>query len=656
MKGGRIALVVVVRAATMMSSEFGTAPRDVAATLLALSLAFNHATQERASPTFRSGVEAVLLDVSVLDANRRPVRGLTAADFSVTEDGMAQTISSFSSVEAEEYGALTRRPVWLDWSQTDVVATNRIPPHGRLVVLVLDDLLPMAPGDSPRARDLAAKIVDAVGPSDLVGVAFASGRQPAVNLTLDRATLKAAVGRYNPRWSRDFENAQGRDAIYRAATGSIRRLVEAVGSVSGRRKALVWITAGMPIAFHKADDRASTGSSQALRDEWKEIFDVAAQGNVSIYPVDPGGLRGAAIRLDQLDLRGGIQNEGEANVQFLESIAVNTGGLAVVRNNDPGPGLGRVLDEVGSYYLIGYQPSRTLDRPSRHRIHVRVNDPRLTVRSRKEYWSAPRDFRKSALTAARQSVAPVGDIALTASAAPFREGDGSRGTLAVVVAVVQPLAPRQTATRDTLDFMVDAYGTNGRSSGSVSADVTLSVPAGRGEVSYELLTPLTLRPGHHELRVVVASRVDGKLGGLTLDVEVPDFAKEALSLSGLVFATEPSGVAVPRQALKALLSVVPTAHRVFSKMNRVTGLVQVYQGAGGPIRPVRLRSAIQEDTGHLVLEQSETLDPTRFASGRVSECQFVLPTERLSSGEYLWTVDAVVADNVVRRSARFGVR
>ena len=37
-------------------------------------------------PTFRTGVDAVQLDVSVLDKDRRPVRGLTAADFTVLEN------------------------------------------------------------------------------------------------------------------------------------------------------------------------------------------------------------------------------------------------------------------------------------------------------------------------------------------------------------------------------------------------------------------------------------------------------------------------------------------------------------------------------------------------------------------------------------------
>ena len=55
--------------------------------------------QRQQPPVFRSGVELVHLDVSVLDGNRRPVRGLGPADFTVTEDGKPQNIAVFSAVD-----------------------------------------------------------------------------------------------------------------------------------------------------------------------------------------------------------------------------------------------------------------------------------------------------------------------------------------------------------------------------------------------------------------------------------------------------------------------------------------------------------------------------------------------------------------------------
>ena len=53
-------------------------------------------------PSFRAGVELIRLDVSVLDKDRRPVRGLTAADFTVLENGKPQRVVTLSSVEAAE--------------------------------------------------------------------------------------------------------------------------------------------------------------------------------------------------------------------------------------------------------------------------------------------------------------------------------------------------------------------------------------------------------------------------------------------------------------------------------------------------------------------------------------------------------------------------
>ncbi|HET7220976.1 MAG TPA: hypothetical protein VFJ02_23140, partial [Vicinamibacterales bacterium] len=43
-------------------------------------------------PQFRAGVELLQLDVAVLDDKREPVRGLTAADFTVLENGAVKPI------------------------------------------------------------------------------------------------------------------------------------------------------------------------------------------------------------------------------------------------------------------------------------------------------------------------------------------------------------------------------------------------------------------------------------------------------------------------------------------------------------------------------------------------------------------------------------
>src|SRR5450759_641787 len=56
-------------------------------------------------PTFRLGVDVVQVDVSVLDGKRRPVRDLTAADFTVLEDGKPRPVTVFNPIEIEEHPA-----------------------------------------------------------------------------------------------------------------------------------------------------------------------------------------------------------------------------------------------------------------------------------------------------------------------------------------------------------------------------------------------------------------------------------------------------------------------------------------------------------------------------------------------------------------------
>jgi hypothetical protein len=82
-------------------------------------------------PTFRIGINAVQLDVSVLDAQRRPVRGLTAADFTVLEDGKPRRIVQFSAVELPSVAPVA--PAAADAVQPDVVRNDL--PKGRLVGL-----------------------------------------------------------------------------------------------------------------------------------------------------------------------------------------------------------------------------------------------------------------------------------------------------------------------------------------------------------------------------------------------------------------------------------------------------------------------------------------------------------------------------------------
>ena len=97
---------------------------------LACLVAVGLARQEP-PPTFRAGTDVVQLDVSVLDTSHRPVRGLTAADFTVLEDGRRQTVVAFQPFEIP--GRVVPPVAWMRDVAPDV-ATNRLF-NGRLVVV-----------------------------------------------------------------------------------------------------------------------------------------------------------------------------------------------------------------------------------------------------------------------------------------------------------------------------------------------------------------------------------------------------------------------------------------------------------------------------------------------------------------------------------------
>ena len=78
--------------------------RTIAAPLRVLLLAGLHSEHRQNPPsalqTFRTGVDIVQVDVSVLDRDRRPVRGLAAADFTILEDGQERPVVAFSAVDS----------------------------------------------------------------------------------------------------------------------------------------------------------------------------------------------------------------------------------------------------------------------------------------------------------------------------------------------------------------------------------------------------------------------------------------------------------------------------------------------------------------------------------------------------------------------------
>jgi hypothetical protein len=135
-------------------------------------------------PTFRTGVDLLRMDVSVVDREGRPVGDLRPDDFLVTVDGSPRRVAF-----AQFYGP-DDTPRSTSGGAAVSTATNLAAPKGRVLVLAVD-VDSIIPGNEKLIFDTAARLVDRLGPSDAVGLLALPGR--GVEVTRDHDRIRRAL-------------------------------------------------------------------------------------------------------------------------------------------------------------------------------------------------------------------------------------------------------------------------------------------------------------------------------------------------------------------------------------------------------------------------------------------------------------------------------
>src|SRR6185295_2205328 len=118
---------------------------------------------------------------------------------------------------------------------------------------------------------------------------------------------------------------------------TVEDVARMAGANDGRRKAFIWISAGLQGAL-RYDDACT--SKMKGDDHTSEslcgMFDRLHRSSVAVYPVSPGG---------PADDGGPLTN-----------IATDTGGFAIPAT-DLEAGMARLLADLDNYYLLGFYPS-----------------------------------------------------------------------------------------------------------------------------------------------------------------------------------------------------------------------------------------------------------------------------------------------------------
>jgi VWFA-related protein len=650
-------------------------------------------------PVFRSRVDLIQVDVTVLDERRMPVRGLQPSDFSLFEDGRPQEIVAFTEMTASEPDGPPES--WMRTTVPDVTVNNA--EDGRLLLIILDDArtpvfparVPGGPaiGPDPRStvQQVARAIVERMGPADLASVIFTVKNKGEQEFTSDRPRLFRAIDGFAPTGAE-----LGTNYNEMLAMSTFKEASRVLGSIPSRRKAVILISPSAPGVVHleidpfhvirpaPSSDRAPSGNPLAAAVLLQDAARWALRGNVTFYTVNPmrlNGLDAEAARLlgdgaatppaapgstfdrptSELPPRPTYfdTNENRPRDTPLDQL---TGGFAIRTAAEFADGISQIFRESGSYYLLGYSNPTLKDDGKPRRIEVRLKTLPFVVRSRGAFVP-PKPERErpgaSPLWTAIAGLTPTEDIALRVNVAPFVVPGKKDVALVITLGLRQPIDIQPgPPVKETVSFLTQAYSTNGDRRGSPRFHtVTLDLrPNPSGEVKYEVLSRLDLKPGRYHLRMSAQSRAFGKSGSIYHDIEIPDFSKAPLALSGVVMSATPALTSGPRELIAPLLPVVPTTQREFVG-HQGAAFVRVYQGGKAPIAPVSIRARIVDRSGRVAFERPDAVLPDRFDRHRAADFNFALPIDRLSEGVYQLNFHATLGDGIAAaREVRFIVR
>jgi VWFA-related protein len=379
-----------------------------AAGVALLSVSFQQ--QPPAPPTFKSSVDIVPVDVSVIDRSGRPVSDLQAADFNLTIDGKPRRLASAEFISVAKY-AEEAPPQPLQYS------SNASAAGGRLVAIAIDQAN-IRPGDAKRVIDAAKRFLAGLNRSDRVALFTIPGAGPRVDFTSNHLLVQRLLDNVTGIATSDVgPHAIGISEVFAMERNDqqvIARILdrECLGArtadeiavcrrqIDGEASALLadvrTRTRDSILSLHALLERLVLVPSpktvvlisQGLlldRDlaQLNWVPALAARGQVSLYvlqveppPVHALDRRVSATRQEDVDL-------GHDGLSYLTGLAR---GEVFSVSGSADAAFSRILTELSGYYLLSFHPEPG-DRDGRSR-NIRVTVPGrsdVVIRARKEF-------------------------------------------------------------------------------------------------------------------------------------------------------------------------------------------------------------------------------------------------------------------------------
>ncbi len=663
---------------------------------------------------FQVSTNLVVVNVSVRDRSGQPILGLKKEDFQIFEDDKPQTLAIFElqqlsqeklpvisaekPPEEPEQGPKpeVEKPKKKELADVKPPSEVELKYKDRRLLVLFFDLASMKPAEEIRAQQAALKfITQQMTASDLVCLmTFKGSLTVDVDFTDDREALieaikalpigeMAAFSEDAPTGPDiDIDEEEEMRTLFTAddaefnifntdrKLSALESAVKYLGTLP-EKKALIYLSAGV----------GKTGVENQA--QLRATINWAIRSNVAFYPVDARGLVAMPPAGDatQAAIRGTAIYSGQQHRQHmakmtdkqetLYSLAADTGGKALLDNNDLSLGIVQAQRDISTYYILGYYSTNAAEDGKFRRIRVRVaSHPQAKLEYRSGYFANKvwKDFtaadKERQLEEAMQLENPKTEVPMALEINWFRT---TGRTYFVPVALKIPgavvgLARKGKDQIAELDFAGKVTDARGKTVGSVRD--TIRVKLNDANASEWTKKPLqydsgfSLTPGRYKLRFVVRENQTGRIGTFDTRFEIPDLNTvwSSLRMSTVVWGSqyEPLTSAVASATNdKKLLSMhplvqdnkklLPSITRVFRKNQNLYVYFEVYDPRMEEDQRPSVAATLSLFRGPQKAFESSPVRVTQLAPARNRTIPFQLqiPLKDLDAGQYVCQLNVV---------------
>ncbi len=590
----------------------------------------------------------VIEAVNVKDKQGNSIPGLTAKDFVVTEDGIAQKISYLEYQDLPPAApAAPKTPAKENITVYNRLSLGQIAPEkpgeqkykDKRLISIYFDLTSMPDSDKLRALESAEKFIRTqMTPSDLVSIMRYGGTSVDVlqDFTADHDRLLSILATLIVG-----ENQQSEDIASDSATAdagaafgqdngefnlfntdrqlsALQTAAKMLGNLS-EKKVLVYFASG--ITLHGVDNQAQLHAT----------IDDAIRSGVSIWSIDARGLQAQAPLGDATQGSPGNQamytgasaqavtTRLQQSQDTLFALAGDTGGKALLDYNDLTRGIVQAQQSIGSYYVLGYYTSNPALDGRFRRIKITLNPERDAKLDYRVGYYAGKVFGKFTVADKERQLEdalmlgdPVTELTIAMEINYFQL---NRAEYFVPVVVKIPgselaLAKKGGAQHTLIDFLLEVKDDLGNSTtvqnmrDNVNIKLTDSTAAQLQKSPIEYDTGFTLLPGKYTIKFLARDDETGRIGTFQAPFVIPNLNKEVkrvpissvvlsgqrVDLKDAIYNAAKAKEQVKDNAANPLVlngqKLIPSVTRVFSKSRDLFVYLQAYEQGAAAVQPL----------------------------------------------------------------------